>query len=506
MSFERRSTGHPLRAAPAFWFGLGISLAVATAPLRDAAANDYASAPLERGATLSLWASQPYAPGRYALALGLQARSFAVGGTTDTQSPEREGSASNFELLGTIGVWRSVDVSAVVGLDRMQLPAAEGSADAERSSALGDVRLIPRLRLLDDVGGDGIGAAFVLPVWRPGGDSAYHDHGFRIEPRLVSSLSKGAVTITVNAAYQAHAAAPDLGVSTRNFITGGVGTEIRIVDAWAALGEVLGRWSPHDRSLTDANGFSSEARIGARYASSGWAAQFGGGRGLLGVTQEPDWRLLATLSFSPVGEEPAAAAVLPEAIPAPPRDDGYINSDSDWRPPDDPAPAVAEQAGDGDQLTDGAPVAAPSDDSSVSVSAPRSDVDVAAPAPGLDAREAALPSIAEVIHFASNQMRLDANQRAQMRIVAAQMKAAPPHAHFIVEGHSDSAGPKGFNWSLSRMRATTVRYHLIQLGIPWRRVSIRAQGASRPASDTGGSGQPQNRRVEFRVATGPVEP
>src|SRR5687768_10901348 len=126
-------------------------------------ADDYASVSLQPGAMLSLWGSEPQDPGTYALALGLQAQSLALAEDADSPAAELEGSATRFELLATLGVWRSIDISAAVALERTTLSASNGETAKDQSqAALGDIRLIPRARLWG--GDEASGLALLLPV------------------------------------------------------------------------------------------------------------------------------------------------------------------------------------------------------------------------------------------------------------------------------------------------------------------------------------------------------
>lgn len=483
-----------------------------------ARAEDYAAVPLEPGATLSLWSSQVHAPGRYALALGLQARSIELpGAPDDDDGAGREGSASNLELMGTVGVARRVDVSMAIALERTQLGDPEGTAADEQSSALGDVRLVPRVRLLGADSASGL--AVLIPVSKPGGPLQSGDDVFEVEPRLAATFASGRVTALVNAGYRLRT-----GGEAGSSVRGGAGAEVFVADSWAMLGEVLGVWSARGGAGAGSEP-SGEARVGARYASSGWAAQFGAGRGVLGAAGEPDWRLLASVSFSPDAEEPAVTAA-PIAVAAVVTSDDYLRAEADWRPPEEtaseplagvaPARTVTPQPGvSGASAPAEAPEADPPETDVLHSSAmepaaaPDEHVDVSTPALQIaeieirseDDRDGDLPHrIAQVIQFAPNQMRLDEAQLAAVDEVAEYMHKAPRDARLIVEGHSDSAGPPGFNWRLSRMRASTVRYHLIQRGIAWQRISVRAYGASRPAAPEAAlPGKSSNRRVEFRV-------
>lgn len=69
---------------------------------------------------------------------------------------------------------------------------------------------------------------------------------------------------------------------------------------------------------------------------------------------------------------------------------------------------------------------------------------------------------------------------------------------FVIEGHSDTIGDADYNLSLSRRRAESVRAYLTSQGIAADRLSVHANGESRPVVRTGDSdAQAVNRRVEF---------
>lgn len=71
---------------------------------------------------------------------------------------------------------------------------------------------------------------------------------------------------------------------------------------------------------------------------------------------------------------------------------------------------------------------------------------------------------------------------------------------FMIEGHSDTIGDADYNLSLSRRRAESVRAYLTSQGIAADRLSVHANGESRPIVRTGDSDmQAVNRRVEFVI-------
>ncbi|MBG05418.1 MAG: hypothetical protein CMM59_15240 [Rhodospirillaceae bacterium] len=70
--------------------------------------------------------------------------------------------------------------------------------------------------------------------------------------------------------------------------------------------------------------------------------------------------------------------------------------------------------------------------------------------------------------------------------------------HIVIEGHTDSTGPDGYNRNLSIKRAVAVRTALMKRGIEGHRLSALGFGETRPVADnTTQAGQAANRRVTF---------
>jgi outer membrane protein OmpA-like peptidoglycan-associated protein len=73
----------------------------------------------------------------------------------------------------------------------------------------------------------------------------------------------------------------------------------------------------------------------------------------------------------------------------------------------------------------------------------------------------------------------------------------------VVAGHTDSLGSPAANRTLSEARAQSVRSALTKRGVPAERLRAEGFGADKPIADnTSAAGRAQNRRIEFRVATG----
>jgi outer membrane protein OmpA-like peptidoglycan-associated protein len=487
----------------AWWGSLAALAAVSLLWSAPAAAqaeshDDYALAPLQDGSMLSVWGSRPLEPGRYALGLGMQVRPRLLSDESSTAGVQPGGAVSTVELLGTVGVWHRLDFSAGItahsgSLEDAQPSDADADADADQA-ALGDVRLIPRVRLL---GGDsGTGRPSAAPVCNPAGTaSVYRSQGLRLEPRALASHVVSPVTLSANAGYLFNRPEQDLEQVTKDAITAAMGADIALLDAWSVVTEISSRWYVHGFSADADTRLPVEARAGVRFASDSWVVQLGGGLGLRGGAVQPDWRLLAAVGF----RVPDFQRQAPRARSD--RDDDGVPDKSDACPDE-------AEARRGASDMEGCPLD------------PNQHVELAAEPPNEPAAEATsaeypvdvaiegspLLQIDEVLYFELNKMRLEPDQLLVLDVVAGQVRAAPADTQLVIEGHSDSIGPAAFNTSLSRMRASTVRLYLIQRGIPWRRLQIAGHGSSQPVElDIDDAGRSRNRRVEFRLTRNTVE-
>ncbi len=70
----------------------------------------------------------------------------------------------------------------------------------------------------------------------------------------------------------------------------------------------------------------------------------------------------------------------------------------------------------------------------------------------------------------------------------------------MLTGHTDSAGPEGYNLYLGDRRARSVMSRLQGLGIDPRRVTVISRGEAEPVSSNAThEGRERNRRVEFSL-------
>ena len=103
--------------------------------------------------------------------------------------------------------------------------------------------------------------------------------------------------------------------------------------------------------------------------------------------------------------------------------------------------------------------------------------------------------------FATNKAALLPASESSLDSVATALKALPPESPpVIIEGHTDSTGPRGYNIQLSERRAQAVRDYLVNKAVPSQRFTVRGLGPDRPvANNTSPEGRANNRRVEIVI-------
>ena len=95
------------------------------------------------------------------------------------------------------------------------------------------------------------------------------------------------------------------------------------------------------------------------------------------------------------------------------------------------------------------------------------------------------------------------DQSKTLNAIAKASKAGR-QVRLIVSGHSDRAGPKGYNLVLSRLRALRIENALLRHGVPHDLIAITASGETRPRVSTpDGVREPRNRRVEIILGEAP---
>jgi outer membrane protein OmpA-like peptidoglycan-associated protein len=108
--------------------------------------------------------------------------------------------------------------------------------------------------------------------------------------------------------------------------------------------------------------------------------------------------------------------------------------------------------------------------------------------------------ILDAVQFEHGSAKVTEKSRSLLDQVALMIKSYPQVERVRIEGHTDDTGPEDVNQRLSEQRANSVRTYLINKGVSPKRLSAKGYGESKPLVDgTSESDRTQNRRVQFVV-------
>lgn len=108
-----------------------------------------------------------------------------------------------------------------------------------------------------------------------------------------------------------------------------------------------------------------------------------------------------------------------------------------------------------------------------------------------------------VINFATGSAEIPESDKPFLKKAAEVLKKAPADTRIEVDGHTDNTGEPAANDKLSEERATAVKNFLVSSGAPAGIFTTKGFGQNSPkASNDTVEGRFQNRRIEYKVATG----
>ena len=100
--------------------------------------------------------------------------------------------------------------------------------------------------------------------------------------------------------------------------------------------------------------------------------------------------------------------------------------------------------------------------------------------------------------FINGRAELDPTIPLLVRLVTA--LSGYPDSDITIEGHTDSLGSEGYNYSLSQRRADSVKLYLLAQGLIIPRITALGKGGSRPvAPNSTAAGRRKNSRIEVIV-------
>ena len=222
---------------------------------------------------------------------------FREGGDVDG---EIVGHLATLNLLATIGFWDRVEL----GID---LPFHYADGDGIESGAvIGDVRLIPKIRLVGLSDGKGAGLALSVPVSFPTGDPAKFVGADQIiaNPKLILEARGGGVRFAANGGIRIrpdkqtpeNVAYESLELGTEVTYGAMLGVELGTRDVIAML-EGQGAATISDISA-DSRANPLEALLGLRiFTKSGPVFTLAGGTGIIADYGSPLFRVIAGLAY-----------------------------------------------------------------------------------------------------------------------------------------------------------------------------------------------------------------
>jgi outer membrane protein OmpA-like peptidoglycan-associated protein len=358
---------------------------------------------------------------------------------------------------------------------------------------LGDVRLVPKLRLLDDR--ESVGLALALELRAP-----THTGDYNGGARMIQGIPKIIIDHRWISGVRIGA---DVGVAIRestDFFNVHAGSEFQYA---VALGYTFGGIEGNTDlgvelaggvglSEQDAEEIPMELFPFLRHRPSDeWSIQAGPGIGILPGYGTPTFRIFAGVRYTPTAHDKDGDGIQDEDDKCPDvREDRDGQEDTDGCPEEDP-----------DSDKDGVPDSddeCPQDKETIN----GVDDDDGCPDSG-DPRvvyEDGKFQILDTIQFEHNSAEIKEESHSLLDQVALTMKANPEVKKVRVEGHTDDTGPENTNLRLSKARAHAVRNYLIKKGVAENRLSAEGYGESKPlVKGTSDADRAKNRRVEFVV-------
>ncbi len=400
------------------------------------------------------------------------------------------GGRLSFEATGSV----TVIGPFAIGLGIPFHIAQYGDSDPD-FAGLGDIRVLPKLQILDDresVGlgviaeidapthyGDWAGGKRMIVGWpRLTLDHRFVPSGFRIGTNIGAKLRQGSTYANVEGDSEFTYA---LALGYR---FGGVQGPVELgAEGQGAIGFVgdLGREEAPLEALAYLKG----------YPHPDWELVGGPGVGAVPGYGVPMFRLYFGFRWAPTSHD----------------------KDNDGIPDDeDKCPDVAENRNgiedldgcpdqDGDDDVDGIPNSEDDcPDEKETINGVQDEDGCADGGPARVIREDGEIVILEAVHFETGSAQIKPESHSILNQVALVMKANPDIERIRVEGHTDETGDAEVNMKLSKDRAESVRRHLISRGVKEDRVRAEGYGEEKPLeTGTDKASLAKNRRVEFKI-------
>ncbi|MCB9524729.1 MAG: OmpA family protein [Myxococcales bacterium] len=220
--------------------------------------------------------------------------------------------------MGTLGLWDRVGISVDVPVHYVA-----GDGLEEDGVSLGDVRLIPKVRLFGMAPDDKdskLGISLVVPVALPTGDSARFvgDDTVTLDPKLVFEMDLGMFRMALNGGVRVR---PDeakrAGLTLSNEVVYGAVAGVHLgSENLELLAEVFGA-APLEE-IEGADTAPLEALLGLRiFTRPGPVITVGGGTGIVANYGDPEFRVLLGLAWDPQNRDRDGDGILDDVDQCP---------------------------------------------------------------------------------------------------------------------------------------------------------------------------------------------
>jgi OmpA-OmpF porin, OOP family len=396
------------------------------------------------------------------------------------------------DLIGSMTIFEGF----AVGLDIPFFLFQYGDADP-KWGGLGDIRIVPKYRILDDR--EIIGLAVLAELRVPTHSDEEFSGGARnvvFWPRLaLDHRFDFGLRFGVNAGVSIREDTQFENVTATHEFTysGALAYRFGGLEGPAEIGFDLA--GATGLKSIDYEELPLEAIIfGAVFPTSCLTVQFGPGMGIVPGYGIPTFRAFAGIRYAP-SENDRDGDGIPDDVdkcPDVPEDrDGYMDrdgcpedddtrdDDKDGIPNVDDACPEAKETINGIEDEDGCPDKGP-----VKV-----------------VREKGKLLVLENIEFATSSAAIRQSSYGILNQVALMMKANPDIKQLRIEGHTDSRGSRDMNMKLSQARAESVRNYLISRGISPDRLTAQGFGPDHPVvtPEVTQEDMQKNRRSEFII-------
>lgn len=407
-----------------------------------------------------------------------------------------DGDVSHRFVSGRLGfdLMASVTIAEpfAIGVDLPFFLAQSGDGSPS-FAGLGDLRVVPKLRLLDDRESIGLALLTELRVPSHAGDFSGGSRGVGFWPRLaLDHRFSGGLRLGVNLGVSVRESTTFANVKAGSELTHAVALGYRIgghnggVELGGELNGALGL------SAADVEEVPLEGLAYLKInPAEEWEILFGPGVGVVPGYGVPTVRAFAGIRYAPTSHD---------------RDHDGIGDDRDQ------CPGVAEDR-DSDRDSDGCPEEDPDGDQD---GVPDSDDDCPELKESINGvqDEDGCPDtgdprviykdgtvhVLDNVRFDTGSAQIDPESYSLLDQVALTLKANPQIKRVRVEGHSDETGTREVNIRLSKARAQSVRAYLIRKGVRANRLTAEGYGPDRPlVSGSDDASRAKNRRVEFVI-------